>query len=179
MKLLLYDITYYDDEELFIRWGVLFSDFNTSKLAVIYYVTFLIRRFILAASFIFLRDYPLVQVLVSGLSCAMVIYNQILVYVAKVRPYKNRLHNITNILNESAITLGYLLYVLFLVDWGIDEEVTTWMIIGCIGGTYLVHNLLITYNVLLMLIRKIKERCAARRRTEFTEKNRSIKIITN
>jgi hypothetical protein len=109
----------------------------------------------------------------------MVIYNQILVYVAVVRPYKNRVHNITNIVNESAITLGYLFYVLFLVDIGIDEEVTTWMIIGCIGGTYLVHNLLITYNVMVMVIKKIKEKCAARRRTEFTENVRSLKIIRN
>lgn len=164
-KLLLFDITTYDDEQVIKRWGVLYAEFNTRKLAIMYYLAFFLRRLLLATSFILLKENPVAQIFTCSLSCMMVIYTQFLIYLIIVRPYKDRIQNILNILNEFAVTLGYSLYILFIMDVGIDHKIAGWMIIGCIGGTYLIQNFYIIYTLIAKIVTIIAKSYYAERIT--------------
>ncbi len=155
MKLLLFDITIYDDEEQMKRWGVLYSEFNTKNSAIIYYVAFLLRRLILSISFILLKDYPMAQIITCSISCVMVICTQFFLYITIVRPFKNRVQNIISILNEYAVALGYSSYILFIVNFVIDHIKTGWIILGCIGGTFTIQNLYIIYSIISKISAKI------------------------
>jgi hypothetical protein len=72
MKLIVFNYSELSDEEFSSKWGALYSEFKTSKLAVQYYGIFFIRRLLLAISFTLIRGYPLFQVIVCSLSCFIV-----------------------------------------------------------------------------------------------------------
>jgi hypothetical protein len=74
MKLLIFNSIELEDEDFESKWGVLYIEFNTSKLAVQFYVLFFVRRFIMSISFIILEDHHLAQVLTCSVACFMVIF---------------------------------------------------------------------------------------------------------
>lgn len=136
-------------------WGVLYTELNTSKLAVQFYVIFFLNRLILAVSFMFLKEYPLIQVITCSLSCMMKF-----MYVLIVRPFGNRLHNYLNIIGELNITLGYSLNLFFIIDCGIESKVVAFIILSCIITTYAIHNILAFYNITRSIITKFREKCS-------------------
>jgi hypothetical protein len=64
-----------------------------------------------------------------------------------------------NIVTELNVTIAYSLNIFFILDAGVDNKIVAWGILGCIISTYAIHNLLICYNLLLIIISKLRERC--------------------
>jgi hypothetical protein len=151
------------NDELEPLWGVFYSEFRANKLAVQFYSIFFIRRIVLAISFNFLREYPLLQVMVCSISCFMVSVTQIFIYITYLRPFKTRAMNMLNIVSEMNVTIGFTMNILFIVDTGTDDKIVAWCILASIVMTYLIHNILIFFNIIGIIIQKFRERCTRTR----------------
>jgi hypothetical protein len=158
MKLLFNNYSRLNDENFKSIWGALYSDFNSSKSGVLFYTLFFIRRIILSASFIYFREYPIIQVLSCGIMNLIVRPIQIFVYVTVVRPFIGRVQNILNIVTELNITLGYSFNIFFVIQAGINYQNSAWIILASIISTCAIHNILMFYNVIGSIIRYIRTR---------------------
>ncbi len=81
-------------------------------------------------------------------------------YVALVRPFKTRVLNLLNIVSEMNVTIGYFLNILFIVDNEIEDDLIAMMIIGSMITTYAIHNILIVFNILNLIIQKLRQMCS-------------------
>jgi hypothetical protein len=159
MKPLLSNLSYLDDEEFRSVWGALYSDFNASKSAALFYTLFFIRRILLSISFIFIKDYPFIQVLSCGLMNLIVISMQIFIYIVQVRPFRGRVQNVLNILTELNVTLGYSFNIFFIIQAGIEHNTVAWIILASNISTYAIHNILIFYNLIGSIITYFRAKC--------------------
>jgi hypothetical protein len=164
MKILFNNHYKLKDENFKSIWGALYSDFNDSKPAILFYTLFFIRIIILSTSFIYLKEYPRIQVLSCSIACLMVRNMQMFIYVTVVRPYRSRVQNIVSIITELNITLGYSFNIFFIIQGEINNEKAAWIILASIISTYVIHNLLIFYNIIRSIIKYLRSRCSRARR---------------
>lgn len=59
----------------------------------------------------------------------------------------------------------------FVVETGIEDEIIAWIIVGVIAITYIIHNVLLFFNIARTVFTQLKERC--------TKKPEVIVVPTN
>ena len=144
-----YDLCNLNQNEHLAIWGTFYEDFtNNSIYTSSYYFLFFVRRFLLSLSFHFLYNYPAIQVIIVILSCWITS-----IYLIIFRPYKSRLNNIFQIVNESYISLGYTFTGLLYFKHIIDSKIISWIVLSFIYLSYLMH-LIISLTTLLRIILK-------------------------
>jgi hypothetical protein len=116
-------------------WGSFYEEFNSgSKLSFYFYSLFFIRRLLLAVSFHLLYNNPDYQILIIVTSCWITT-----IYIIFIRPYKLKSINYFQILNEINISLGYSFTGLLFFDELIDSLTMSWIVLGCMYLSYIIH----------------------------------------
>lgn len=55
------------------------------------------------------------------------------------------------------VTIGYFLNILFIVDNVLEDELIARLILGSIITTFAIHNILIVFNIISLIINKIRQ----------------------
>ena len=71
--------------------------------------------------------------------------------------------NIIQIINELCISIAYTFCALFYWDVDIETETHVWIILSCVGMSYLLHLSVIFYNLIRTIIQKIQDYIRRRR----------------
>jgi hypothetical protein len=79
-----------------------------------------------------------------------------------VHPFKTRVLNLLNSVSEMNVAIGYFLYILFIVDIELEDELIARLIIGSMVTTYVIHNILIVFNIIKLIIQILRQKCSRR-----------------
>ena len=94
------------------RYGSYYAGVSlASNLKANYSFIYFIRRFILAVVIVFMRDQPVLQLIVILITSAFIIG-----YLLHVKPYKNENQNYIEIANESSLLMLTYFYSAFISD---------------------------------------------------------------
>ena len=109
------------------RISVFFCDFKTGSLwPLLYYLIFILRRFIIANAFVYLQGYGLFQIITY-------IYTSLLsiAYILGVKPYNDMKMNIQELFNELCLLVISVLLLFFtdICDYPDLQDYIGWYII--------------------------------------------------
>ena len=140
------------DEKFNHIWGTFFEEFSIDRgTCGWYYVLFFGRRLVIAAGLILMRKRPLVQILSAELACFGV-----LAYMLFSMPFRTKLMNYVQIVNEMCILSAYWLCGLFYFEVGWNEAMHGWLILGCMYTSYLLHFGVLMYNLGKFIVRTVQ-----------------------
>jgi len=90
------------------KFGAFYEDFKIhDKRALLYYSVFVIRRYLMALTCVFLTDHPIFQIQMYAFYTLFYLW-----YLVSVRPFNNELNNRLEILNEFVVLgTSYLLFI--------------------------------------------------------------------
>jgi hypothetical protein len=160
MKTCLLDLPDYEFSQI---WGALYLEFNieAKKWPSRYYSAFMARRLILAGSIHFLRNFPIIQLVICVIVCWIMF-----LYVAIIKPFISRSNNIINIGTELCISVAYTLIMLYKFIF-IYKDVIIWAIFSIVYLSYALKYGSILYNLLKLIKDKLRPRVIQERPTEF------------
>jgi hypothetical protein len=119
------------------HYEALYLNLDTSRRhTILMPFFFLLRRMAIAISYIFLASYPVIQIFVHFLCSFMLV-----IYLFKVMPYKERLLNIMELINEGSQVISCYFMLLFTDYLGQDQQLMRYKI----GWFY-------TYLVLIVIL---------------------------
>ena len=161
-------------DDLNQKFSTFFYEFKEDGIASwLFYVLYVVRRSIIFLCYNFIEDYIL-QLLLSLAISLLVIFKQILFYVAIYRCYKSKLHYVYHCINESLICTVYLI---ILISFDKTQEksslVYTNLCINIITATW-ANNIAFSLIIIFMKIFDqikgfIEKRVKATQVTNFTE----------
>jgi len=96
------------DGSLTSRYGAFYGDLKKEhKASLLYNVIFVLRRYLVALTCVFLYDYPTAQIQLLSLSSMLFLW-----YLIEVRPFKDDKMNNIEIFNETTLLCSaYLLFI--------------------------------------------------------------------
>jgi hypothetical protein len=144
-----FNFRFIQQEEFLKTWGTFFEEFRilNSKVHRVYYVLFFMRRLFIAVALIAFREFPLVQGIICVTSCL-----SILIYIAMFRPYKAKIMNYIQIINELSILAAYMLSSMFYFETGLDMMTHSWAILSCVYLSYIIHLVVLTQTLAKLVI---------------------------
>jgi hypothetical protein len=101
-----------EKESFLEKWEALYKEFRTiTKIDFLYYEIFFVRRFIIAISLKFLKDFQIIQIMICSIMCWVVRYIYVFIYILIRRPYKQRVTNYFCIIIELITAISYSLTI--------------------------------------------------------------------
>jgi hypothetical protein len=90
-----------------------------------------------------------IQIIISQVSCWLV-----MIY----RPFKSKVMNGVQIINEICITTAYAMSSLFVIDSGLSINIHVWLVQSCVYASYIFHMGLIGFNLVKFILKWILEK---------------------
>jgi hypothetical protein len=136
------------------RIGMLYRNMNSDSLSLMYYPFFMLRRFMVALTIVFLFEYPFAQVQILMASSSA-----FFIYVTYANPQVDKLMDKVDFFNETCtIIMSY--YVILFSTFYDDPEIKYemgWQAIGLFLSNFLVNVLIIIYQTGRATYIKVKQ----------------------
>jgi hypothetical protein len=157
------------DEEIEHAWGALYLQFDVSRniIPAINLALLFIRRVIIAASFIILNSSPIIQIILIQISCWIIV-----IFTVIYRPFKTKLVNLLQLINEICIASGYGLSGMFYFETSFSVNTHMMLILCCLSVSYVLH----IGNILLSLVKFIYQKISNSRSPDDTTVKSSSNI---
>ena len=165
-------ITLGEESVFYLTYGTLFYEFKQKFRAAYYYFVFILMRLGIAASLVFLKDYPYIQ---AAVNTGLVLVHSIFIWV--MRPYSEKSQQITSDLTEGAVLAVFALTVSFLnSNWQSSFYKVEQAIIYTATGVLLFQTSVAVFGVGYRIYSYFKSKRQARvadlRRSNFTALSR-------
>lgn len=125
------------------------KEYKPSIASIYYHVIFLVRRSCIVISIPLFRNNVYAQTIFCSLACVGVLAHMVI-----VKPFKDRVYNVSITLIELSITVCFSATAGF-VSSGIDEEIFIWGMLASIYFSYLLHCFISYYKIMKLVCPKI------------------------